>query len=72
MKKLSVVLVLVLGVMTTSILTAQNPETLARTNTYTIVIHGGAGTIPESMPDSIKQGYYDGLKKALNIGKDAF
>ena len=37
---------------------------------YTIVIHGGAGTIPQSMPDSIKQEYYDGLKKALQIGKD--
>ncbi|HEY6952979.1 MAG TPA: isoaspartyl peptidase/L-asparaginase [Bacteroidota bacterium] len=40
------------------------------TDKYTIVIHGGAGTISESMPDSIKQEYYDGLKKALQIGKD--
>lgn len=37
---------------------------------YTIVIHGGAGTIPESMPDSIKQEYYAGLRKALDIGRD--
>ena len=37
---------------------------------YTIVIHGGAGTISESMPDSIKHGYYFSLKKALQIGKD--
>jgi beta-aspartyl-peptidase (threonine type) len=37
---------------------------------YTVVIHGGAGTIPPSMPDSIKQAYVDGLRKALQIGKD--
>jgi len=38
--------------------------------TYTIVIHGGAGTISQSMPDSVKQAYIDGLTKALQIGKD--
>ncbi len=41
-----------------------------RSTKYTIVIHGGAGTISESMPDSIKQEYYSSLKKALEIGKD--
>ena len=41
-----------------------------RSNKYTIVIHGGAGTISESMPDSIKQEYYSSLKKALGIGKN--
>ena len=41
-----------------------------RSDKYTIVIHGGAGTISESMPDSIKQGYYASLRKALQIGKD--
>lgn len=37
---------------------------------YVIVIHGGAGAFPKNVPDSIKQNYLDGLKAALNIGKD--
>jgi len=41
-----------------------------RTAKYTIVIHGGAGTISESMPDSVKQEYYASLKKVLQIGRD--
>ena len=41
-----------------------------RTNKYTIVIHGGAGTISKDLPDSVKQAYIKSLKEALNIGKD--
>jgi len=41
-----------------------------RSTKYAIVIHGGAGTISESMPDSIKEEYYVSLRKALQIGKD--
>ncbi len=37
---------------------------------YTIVLHGGAGTISKSLQDSIKEGYIEDLKKALQIGKD--
>ena len=37
---------------------------------YTIVIHGGAGTIDESMPDSVKKTYVDALSHALRIGKE--
>ena len=37
---------------------------------YTIVIHGGAGTISQSMPDSVKQLYFASLRKALKIGQD--
>ena len=37
---------------------------------YVIVLHGGAGTISKSLPDSIKHGYIESLKKALLIGKD--
>jgi len=37
--------------------------------TYTIVIHGGAGTIDKSMPDSVKQEYLNSLSEALKIGK---
>jgi L-asparaginase / beta-aspartyl-peptidase len=41
-----------------------------KTNKYTIVIHGGAGTISKDLPDSVKQAYINSLKKALNIGKN--
>jgi L-asparaginase / beta-aspartyl-peptidase len=37
---------------------------------YTILIHGGAGTISPSMPDSIKKAYLKSLSDALQIGKD--
>ena len=37
---------------------------------YTIVIHGGAGTINKSMPDSIKKEYVKSLSEALAIGKE--
>ena len=37
---------------------------------YTIVIHGGAGTIDKSMPDSIKKEYVKSLSEALAIGKE--
>ncbi len=37
---------------------------------YTIVVHGGAGTISKDLPDSVKLVYENGLKEALTIGKD--
>ncbi|MDE3058496.1 MAG: isoaspartyl peptidase/L-asparaginase [Bacteroidota bacterium] len=37
---------------------------------YTIVIHGGAGTISKSIPDSVKETYLKSLSTALNIGKE--
>jgi len=37
---------------------------------YTILIHGGAGTIDESIPDSVKRAYLGALSHALQIGKD--
>lgn len=39
-------------------------------NKYTIVLHGGAGTISKSLPDSIKEGYIKSLKSALQTGKN--
>jgi beta-aspartyl-peptidase (threonine type) len=36
---------------------------------YTIVIHGGAGVIDRSMPDSVKNQYTNSLKQALEIGR---
>ncbi len=41
-----------------------------RTSKYTIVIHGGAGTISESMPEAVKAQYYAAMKHALTIGRD--
>jgi L-asparaginase / beta-aspartyl-peptidase len=49
---------------------AQIPTNPAAGNKYTIVIHGGSGTIDQSMPDSIKNQYYRSLSEALQIGKD--
>ena len=42
---------------------------LKNQNKYTIVIHGGVGTISKDMPDSIKQDYLKSLFEALTIGK---
>lgn len=36
---------------------------------WSLAIHGGAGTISQDLPDSIKQGYYDGLEEALSAGE---
>ena len=44
-------------------------DTNRNSKKFTIVIHGGAGTISKSMPDSIKKAYTDDLAEALNIGK---
>ncbi len=68
MRTLQTSLAIVLFVSLSQVVLSQDRST--KSDTYTIVIHGGAGTIPQSMPDSIKQLYYDGLKKALQIGKD--
>ena len=37
---------------------------------YTIVIHGGAGSMDPNMEESSKQSYINSLTKALNIGKE--
>ncbi len=47
-----------------------NGRAQERTNKYTIVIHGGAGTISESMPEAVKAQYYAAMKHALTIGRD--
>ena len=48
----------------------KNSRAQDRSNEFTIVIHGGAGTISESMPQSVKEQCYSSLKKALTIGRD--
>jgi L-asparaginase / beta-aspartyl-peptidase len=45
-------------------------QTLSKNKKYTIVLHGGAGTISRSLPDSIKEEYIKALKNALQIGKE--
>ena len=37
---------------------------------YTIVIHGGAGSMDPNMEESSKQTYLKSLTEALNIGKE--
>ncbi len=37
---------------------------------WSIVIHGGAGTVPDDGPAERVRGYRDGLRKALQRGKD--
>jgi beta-aspartyl-peptidase (threonine type) len=44
-------------------------EQLPSVGKYTIVIHGGAGTISKSIPDSTKEKYIKSLNEALSIGK---
>ena len=54
----------------TLFLTNTNTFTQERSDRYTIVIHGGAGTISKDLPDSVKKAYTDALTHALTIGKD--
>ncbi|GAB4288585.1 MAG: hypothetical protein Kow0098_05990 [Ignavibacteriaceae bacterium] len=44
--------------------TAQN-----QTNRFTILIHGGAGTIDKNLPDSIKKDYLTALENILRAGR---
>jgi beta-aspartyl-peptidase (threonine type) len=45
-------------------------EQVPASGKYTIVIHGGAGTISKSIPDSLKGKYLASLLEALMIGKE--
>ncbi len=36
---------------------------------YTLVIHGGAGSIGKDLPDSVKKAYISSMTEALSIGK---
>jgi beta-aspartyl-peptidase (threonine type) len=37
---------------------------------WSLAIHGGAGTIPKTLPDAEKQGYLASLSAALKVGRD--
>ncbi len=56
-------------VVLTVFLTETVPAQTAGSGVYTIVIHGGAGRIDPSMPDSVKQSYLNALSHALKIGQ---
>ena len=49
---------------------AQNKTNLPVGKKYTIVIHGGAGTIGRDMPQAVKEEYLQSLSKALKIGQE--
>jgi len=62
-----------LFIVSSVMLLSNNPaysQSEGRNSKYVIIIHGGAGTISESMPDSVKEAYYASMKSALKIGKD--
>lgn len=70
--KIFTLMVLLAGVILLSNMSAaaQGNKSKVKSNKYTIVIHGGAGTISKDIPDSVKEAYLNSLKKALKIGKD--
>lgn len=37
---------------------------------WALALHGGAGTISQDFPDSVKQQYYNGLEEALSVGQE--
>lgn len=45
--------------------TAQQEESAE----WAIALHGGAGTISQDLPDSVKQQYYEGLEQAVRTGE---
>jgi L-asparaginase / beta-aspartyl-peptidase len=51
------------------LLLAQNNKAAAPRPKWAIAIHGGAGTIPKTMPEAKKQEYLRSLDRALKIGQ---
>lgn len=51
------------------LISCQQPETPATQKEWAIALHGGAGTISQDLPDSVKQRYYEGLEEALRVGE---
>ena len=48
---------------------SQNNSDSATQQEWAIALHGGAGTISQDLPDSIRQNYYEGLEEALRTGQ---
>ncbi len=71
MKSVLLILGTVLIIVLTQVIDLpQSKRDSTGTKKYVIVIHGGAGTISKSLPDSVKEAYMHDLKAALNIGKE--
>ena len=69
MKKFSLLLFSICIVFLFQIVTYESTASKQK-NKYTIVLHGGAGTISKSLPDSVKEVYIKSLKVALQLGKN--
>jgi len=69
MKKFSLLLFSICIVFLFQIVTSESAASKQK-NKYTIVLHGGAGTISKSLPDSVKEVYIKSLKAALQLGKN--
>ncbi len=69
MKTIILSLVTISVIIGTQIFKASDDENKSKPE-YVIVIHGGAGTISKSLPDSIKDQYLKSLNDALNLGKN--
>ena len=61
--------IIIISIISFIILTNFDVNAQNNSGKYTIVIHGGAGHIPEDTPEEIKQQYAASLTEALNIGK---
>lgn len=48
---------------------SESPQVENSGSEWALALHGGAGTISKSMPDSLKEKYYAGLEEALTIGE---
>ncbi|HYN23022.1 MAG TPA: isoaspartyl peptidase/L-asparaginase [Thermoanaerobaculia bacterium] len=51
-----------------ALMAAQPPESEPK-GSWSLAIHGGAGTIPKNMPEETKQEYLKTMREALEIGK---
>ncbi|HWM91909.1 MAG TPA: isoaspartyl peptidase/L-asparaginase [Thermoanaerobaculia bacterium] len=52
-----------------ALMAAQPPETPSKAPTWSLAIHGGAGTIPKDIPESQKEEYLKSLRAALEVGR---
>lgn len=51
------------------LMAAQPPETPPKAPSWSLAIHGGAGTIPKNIPESQKEEYLKSLRAALEVGR---
>lgn len=69
MRRLNFILIVFLLIIFQEIIFSQNnsERTIGK---YVLVIHGGAGSTPKDLPDSIQQKYLSSLNEALQIGNN--